>query len=225
MREKISKGYCIHEMEFGVLLAVKGLQELYGMQLNGLDTITQTDIYQIVFNMLKKGFLETTESRIRVEEVLDHWIDRIKTAECFIVCADVDELIPESYFYIGNDNGVFIQPVGQQGNMLYLENITRGEMWDYIQSKGLQNYESDMMGTEISLIELYEKARDYWIADKEYILQEPKVKQLLQEYDMHTKCKKKQIIKFIYGLDEYILYSDNQDDKVFIVQEEGEEVL
>ena len=225
MKEEISKGYYIHETEFGVLLAMKGLQELYGIQLNGIESITQTDIYQTVFNMLKKGILNTQEGQIQIEEALDNWIDMIKDAQSFIVFADADELIPESYFYVARGYAIFIQSMGQQGNLLYLEKITPDKMWNNIRSNGLQDHKGEKTEYKEPPQGLYEEARDYWLVDKEHILQKPKVKQLLQEYDIRTKCKKKQIIKFVCGLDEHILCSDSQEDKVLTVLEEGGEIL
>lgn len=224
MRKEISKGYYIHEMEFGVLLAVKGLSELYGICLSGIESITQTELYQTVFHMMKKGILSKADSQVQIEESLDSWIDTIIEAQSFIVFADADELIPESYFYVADDHVILIQPAGQQSSLLYLEKISRDEMWELMKSKGLQTLSKEPVECKNPPIELYEEARDYWLADKEDILQKSRVKQLLQEYDIHTKCKKRQMIKFVCGLDEYMINSDDQEDKVWNVSEEGGEV-
>lgn len=223
MMKEISKGYYIQETELSILLAIKGLQELYGIRLNGIESITQEEIYQTVFTMLKKGILNKLQDRIQIEDSLDNLMDVIKNAQSFWVYADVDDSSPESYYYVAGKDAILIQSGGQQNNLLSIEKMTSEEIMEVMTRNWLEQNAKEVMECKTPPEGLCEEARRYWLANKETILQKPKVKQLLQEYDVHTKCKKKQVIKFAMGLDEYIVYSDEQGDKIFDVLEMGGE--
>lgn len=220
MKEEISKGYGLQETEICILLALKGVQELYGICFQGMEDITQEDIYRNVFQMLKKGILYKTENRLQIEETLDNWLDFIKNAEKFLVLADADELVPESYYYATADTVILLRPAGQQRSRLFMQKLTKAEMWEHIKNQGLEV--KSHTNQHISPEGLLEKARECWYEDKEKLLQKQEIKQLLQEYDIDTKCKSRQLIRFSYGLDEYLMYSDEQEDKELTSWEGGE---
>lgn len=66
---------------------------------------------------------------------------------------------------------------------------------------------------------IYDMATQCWQKDKDSILQNLAVKQLLQEYDITAQCKKSQIIRFAYGLDEFLVGSDK--NKSWTIKELG----
>lgn len=210
MRE-VTKKYHILETELCILLALKGEQTLYGICLNSDTAMTREELYYNLFIMQKKGLIsrKTDSSGFWIETGLDCCIERICTAVQFIVLADADELVPERYFYVAREGAAVLEPVGQydtgqQGGAFLLETVTEDAMWDIIRESVFQMETAN----ESVPAKILEAAQDYWQEDKDMILRYPTVGKLLQEYDMRTQCKKKQCIKFICGLDTYLVCSD-----------------
>lgn len=208
MRE-VTKRYYIQETELCILLALKGVRTLYGICLDSDTAMTQEELYYNLFMMQKKGILN---GKFQIEEELDCCVGRICTAARFQVLADVDELVPEKYFYVASEGAVMLEPVGQydtgeQKGSFYLEAITEDEMWDRIWDNGFQTKTAGVPVPD----QILEAARHYWKEDKNAILQHAIVGKLLQEYDIQTQCKTKQCIRFHCGLDTYLVCSDGSD--------------
>lgn len=221
MKEELSKEYYIQEKELCVLLAMKGQNQLYGICMDGVESIDHAELYQLIFLMLKKGILNKTENvaygknrhhAYHIEESLEHCIDLIKKAKRFVVLANTDETVPEWYFYVAEKDAVMLQPSGQ-GGFLHIEQITKDRMCELVK----ENIGILYCGEATDRI--YDTAKKCWQKDKDNILQNSAVKQLLQEYDITTQCKKSQVIRFAYGLDEFLVGSDK--NKSWTIKELG----
>jgi len=211
MRE-VTKKYYIQETELCILLAFKGKQTLYGIDLNSAASMTREKLYHNLFAMQKKGMISRKDSfsdAFCIEEKLDCCMERIQTAARFLLLADADELVPEKYFYAAQEGAVMLEPVGQydagqQEGAFRLELITEAAMWKVIRENGIQ------MEPESAAVpdNILEEAQVCWLEDKDTILQRSAVQKLLQEYDVHTRSKKRQCIRFVCGLDTYLVCSD-----------------
>lgn len=211
MRE-VTKKYYIQETELCILLAFKGKQTLYGIDLNSAASMTREKLHHNLFTMQKKGMISRKDSSsdaFCIEKGLDCCMERIRTAVRFLVLADADELVPEKYFYATQEGAVMLEPVGQydagqQKGAFRLEPVTEAAMWEVIRENGIQ------METEPAAVpdNVLEEAQICWLEDKDTILQRPTVQKLLQEYDVHTQSKIRQCIQFACGLDAYLVCSD-----------------
>lgn len=209
--KEISKVYYIQEAELCILLALKGTQILYGLRLNSDASMTQEALFLNLFAMQKKGILSRSKSSdtFLIEEDLDSCVELIQAADRFLVLAGSDELTPEQYFYIAGKEAVMLQPVGQYDAVqpegaFHMEKMPEDAMWDRIRESGFG------LETEQGIVpqSVRMEAQKYQNEDKEMILQHPAVDMILQEYDVHTQRKKKQWIKFVCGLDMYVVCSD-----------------
>ena len=213
MRE-VTKKYYIQETELCILLALKGVQTLYGICLNSGTGMTQEELYYNLFIMQRKGIIrrEADSNAFQIEEELDGCIERIRMAARFIVLADADELVPEKYFYVAREGAVMLEAAGQydteqQKSAFHLEAVTEETMWGIIRESGFQ---MKAAGGAIPS-KVLEAAKCCWQEDKDTILQHSTVGKLLQEYDVHAQCKKKQCIRFVCGLDTYLVCSDGSN--------------
>lgn len=216
MREELSKEYYIHERELCVLLALRGHHQLYGIRMESAETIDYKDIYQIIFAMLKKGMLTKNENLLdddskqnacnySIEEKLKQCIDLIIEAKRFLVLADTDENIPEQYFYVREKDAVMLQAAVQE-KVLHIKYIAEDKMQIYCRKNTLAAYYNE------AAKDMYKAARECWKEDKDIILHKSMVKKLMQEYDIKTQCKTRQIIQFVRGLDEFWIISDKDAD-------------
>ena len=197
MKEELSKEYYIQEKELCVLLALKGQRQLYGLCMDGVESIDRAELYQLIFLMLKKGILNRPENVAydineqhvyHIEESLERCIDLIKKSKRFVVLANTDENIPELYFYVAEKDVVLLQASGQ-GGFLHMEQITKDRMCELVKENIAVLYCGEATD------HIYDAAKKCWQKDKDSILQNPAVKQLLQEYDITTQCKKSQVIR------------------------------
>ncbi len=221
MKEELSKEYYIQEKELCVLLALKGQHQLYGIRMDGIEFMDHAELYQIIFLMLKKGILSRPESVsydiskphvYHMEKQLERCIDLIKKAKRFVVLANTDENIPEWYFYVAEKDVVMLQPAGQ-GGFLHMKQMTKDRMFEFVKESMVIQYCGEATDC------IYDVARKCWQENKDSILQRPEVKQLLQEYDIATQYKKSQVIRFAYGLDEFLIGSDK--NKRWTIKELG----
>lgn len=209
--KELSKVYYIQEAELCILLALKGKKTLYGIALGSDASMTQEALYQNLFAMQKKGILTWTDTSgtFLIEEDLDSCVELIQKADRFVVFAAADELMPEQYFYIADRKAVMLQPVGQYDAVqsegaFYMEKMPEDAMWDILRENG---FETETAKDNVPY-HIRAEAEEYWNEDKDAILQHPVVEKLLQEYDVRMQRKKKQCIKFVCGLDTYIVCSD-----------------
>lgn len=209
--KEVSKVYFIQEAELCILLALKGQQTLYGLRLNSDASMTQETLYHNLFAMQKKGILvrEDSSDTFLIEKDLDSCVELIREADRFIVFAGADELTPEQYYYIADKDAVMLQPAGQYDAVqpegaFHMEKMPEDAMWDIIRESGF-----DMEAAHGTVpCSVRAEAQGFWNEDKDVILRHPTVEKLLQEYDVRTQSKKKQCIKFVYGLNEYFVCSD-----------------
>ena len=209
MTETLKK-YYIKETELCILLAMKGKEALYGIRLDGGLFMTEETLYRSLFSMQKKGIAGKYETgAFWIEKELEGCIELICAAESFVVLADRDEMTPEQYFYVAEDDVVMLEPTGH-GGAFHMEKMTRDRMRDIFRDNGFCKNEK---GSEAPQ-DILDKSLEYMYEEKDVILQYPEVEKLIQEYDVHTRQKKGQGIKFICGMDEYVVYGGEWEGDV-----------
>lgn len=205
--KELTKEYCIQETELCILLALKGMQTLYGVRLSSAESMTRETLCRCLFAMQKKGIVgrpSSSDDAFWIEENMDECAGLIQAASRFIVLADADEQIPERYFYVAGDTAVMLQPAGQQGGAFHMKKISKEAMWAVIGESGLGTEEEAMSVPE----DIRREAQGFWQEDKDAILLYPAVKGLLQEYDVRTQCREKQRVRLVHGLDAYLVCGD-----------------
>lgn len=209
MTETLKK-YYIKETELCILLAMKGKETLYGVRLDSGLSMTEEALYRSLFAMQKKGIAGKDENgAFWIEKELDDCIELIRTAESFAVLADKDETVPEQYFYIAGDDVLMLEPTGH-GSAFHMEKMTRDKMQGIFSDNGFSKKEN---GSAVPQ-DIIDRALECMDWEKDVVLQYPEVEKLIQAYDMHTRQKKGQGIKFICGMDEYIVYGGEWEGEV-----------
>lgn len=224
MNDKITKGYYVLETELAVLFALQKIENLYGIQLECAESMTKEQLYRTVFNLLKKGFVvqQDKTGACLVTEDVKHWLVTIGRSEHFWVYADRDELIPESYFYIWNNEVVWIQDGGINGSQLCIHEINKREMLELFAQWGVPMIDESDSAIEK---ELLQEMEIYYEQSKEQLLQQNGIKAVIQEFNMKSYSKEKQILKLQRGIDQYIICSNKERSWGTPIKEGGEDEI
>lgn len=224
MNDKITKGYYVLETELAVLFALQKIENLYGIQLECAASMTKEQLYRTVFNLLKKGFVvqQDKTGACLVSEDVERWLVTIGRSEHFWVYADRDELIPESYFYIWNKEVVWIQDGSINGSQLCIHEINKREMLELFAQWGVPMIDESDSAIEK---ELLQEMEIYYEQSKEQLLQQNGIKAVIQEFNMKSYSKEKQILKLQRGIDQYIICSNKERSWGTPIKEGGEDEI
>ncbi len=114
MDDKMNKKYCFTDQEFLILAGSLGIKRLYGLKPIEPVKRQEREIYQQLFRMTKKGFLEALEDGYLVTPDIRELFRCLKEAENVIVICAMDDSFPEKCIYLG-EKAVLIEPGGLLG--------------------------------------------------------------------------------------------------------------
>jgi hypothetical protein len=130
------KIYFLKSEELALLLAIGGLDSLYGIKLNTENTDKKT-VYGTMFNLQKQGVLEQNSADISITPDINEIIEDIKGAKYLIISQDKSLECPQRFIYLG-EKAVSIAPYGANGDMLQLETIAREELAERLCEEGFK---------------------------------------------------------------------------------------
>lgn len=115
------KAYYLKNLEFALLLSVKGVQRLYGFKMDDISTAEAPEVYEAIFGLGKKKLI-TIESKkdIKIEPALDEALDSIKNAERLLLYASIGSEHYGQCVYIGR-KAVFVSSYGAEGGISHIE--------------------------------------------------------------------------------------------------------
>ena len=114
MDDKMNKKYCFTDQEFQILAGSLGIKRLYGLKPIEPVKRQEREIYQQLFRMTKKGFLEAQEDGYLVTPDIRELFRCLKEAESVVVICAMDDSFPEKCVYLG-EKAVLIEPGGLLG--------------------------------------------------------------------------------------------------------------
>lgn len=220
MTERVEKAYYLKEEELAVLLAITGVRQLYGFQMEDSVDIGGEKLRRTLFEMAKKGILSSEEGKLRIHAEIEAVLKELAGADNVLLLSGGEEY-PENCIYIAR-NTVFVQLLGQSGRRYRLELVTREKTAERIQEYGwkvpglIENtriYPED----EALCQKLRERARILYDMDRESLLQQGKeVRSVLIQYSVDRHRKLQQLLLIRGELEDYIVVSSEQQDVIWL---------
>ena len=147
--------YCFTDQEFSLLAGSLGIRNFYGLKPRDPLWTEDRELYQIIFQLMKKGFLEAVEDGYLVVAEIREMFQCLKGADSEISIYAVDGRFPVKCIYQG-ERQVLIEPGGIQGRYFKCSCVSSDELWDiFCEEKVLlpQNVADDMLYANMPITE------------------------------------------------------------------------
>lgn len=188
----MSKKYCFTEQEFYLIAGCLGIRKLYGFKPGTAQQIEEKELYQLIFKMSAKGFLEAeaeADAFLATAEVRELF-DCLKKAGNVVTLRAVDQSFPEKCIYPGSKI-LLIETGGIQGKYFKCACGTPLEIWEDICEDNVlleQNIADDMLYDATPIED--GTAQDDGLAQLEMFLAQNPLDggayEKLQEYGVHA---------------------------------------
>ena len=118
---QIEKAYYLRNLEFAVLLSLKGVSKLYGLKMNDISTAEASVVYNALFEMEKKRLITIENKKnIKIEQDLDKTLESIKNADRMLLYMNMKQEHYEQCVYMG-EKAVFVSSYGIAGGINHIE--------------------------------------------------------------------------------------------------------
>lgn len=117
------KAYYLNNLELAVLLSLKGMDGLFGIKMEQLQSSGQEAVYRTLFGLEKKEVLSLGENRRIVDGELDELLDVIKGAQTMLFFCSRSSEYPDRCIYL-DGKAVLVSVHGTQGEMNRLEGVS-----------------------------------------------------------------------------------------------------
>jgi len=147
VHSEMERKYCFTEAEFLILAGSLEIRQMYGFKPEEPVRTDEREVYQQLFKMTKKGFLEASEDGYLVIPEIREMFHYIKEADSVITICAVDESFPEKCIYPG-EKTVVIESGGLKGKYYKCSYGTLGKIWEQLCESGIllaQNVADDML--------------------------------------------------------------------------------
>ncbi len=215
MTQRTYKAYYLKKIEFKILLAIKGVKELYGFFLGEQGKIKQSEMNRQLFEMAKKEIVVAKADQLVIHPELDAMLNHVMNARQMLVLAEKSAEHPEYCIYIDSD-AVGIQIYGQENQMVRIERIALCDLPEWIVESGFrieQILTEDALFREEEVIcrEISEIADNAFGKEKNEILKQEGIYACLQFFDALSRKKKQQILLLSNGLEDYIAINGKKE--------------
>lgn len=138
------EAYYLKNFELAVLLSMKGMTELFGIRIAGIQNPEKAAVYQALFALEKKKLLSAEEGGMTIKPRLDSLLDDIKNAEEMLYYTDRLAENPDQCIYLSRE-AVFLSGYGKSGEMNRLEGVSLDALPEKLCECGfhLENLASD----------------------------------------------------------------------------------
>lgn len=143
----LNKRYCFTDQEFLILAGSLGIKSLYGFKPTEPVRRQERELYQQLFRMTKKGFLEVLEDGYLVVPDIRELFRHMRNARSVISVCAVDDSFPEKCVYTG-DKAVLVESGGLQGRYFKCSYDMPEQIRDQICEDGVlfsQNISDDIL--------------------------------------------------------------------------------
>lgn len=190
----MSKKYCFTEQEFYVLAGCLGIRQLYGFKPGELICAGEKELYQLLFKMSAKGFLETAADCFLVIEGVRELFDCLKQAENVITILAVDKTFPVKCIYSG-EKTLLVEAGGIQGKYFKCACGSLSEIWEGICEDNVlleQNIADDLL-YDAEPVEIRELEDDGLVRMETFLAEDKEIgkREKLQEYGVHAIWEKR----------------------------------
>lgn len=147
VQSDMEKSYCFTEQEFLILAGSLEIRQMYGFKPEEPVRTDEREVYQQLFRMTNKGFLEASEDGYLVMPEIREMFHYIKEADHVVTICAVDDSFPEKCIYPGGKI-VLIEPGGLKGKYYKCSFGTMDNVWEQLCESGallVQNVADDML--------------------------------------------------------------------------------
>lgn len=228
MTDRIEKAYYLRQEELAVLLSMKGMRQLFGFRMDVHGEMDQEALYRILFEMARQNMLSVCENRIQIDECLSEILNDLVKAE-YMWTLTAGEEYPECCIYPGQKL-VFMNLQGQDGRIYRAESVDRREAYLKMQEygffvPGVLDKNQTCPGSQEEYLQMQKLAGKLYEQEKEDIIQQEKVRCCLAQYSLKQKRKVRQLLIINGVLDDYLAFSDGQQNQVYVYSDEKAEEL
>lgn len=216
MKEIQEKAWYLRETELAVLLAAAGLQEFYGYKIEGMQAADQGSINRVLFDMVRKGILLSTESGFSVKREYREIVKCLIEAEKLLIFNDSAQEYPEQYIYIGS-KAIFLQDFGQRGSILRLEVVEKEQIFWKLISGGLKmaGVLEDSIEPAREIERIPSSIEELWNQTREQLLKNPEVSGCLVRIDLSSRKRTGQLLLLDRGFQNLIALSAYKDHRLY----------
>lgn len=118
-----SKAYYLKNLELAVLLAVKGMDQLFGIRMKGLKNPEKSEVYRTLFALEKKGMLSVQGKRTVIGAELNRMLDMIRSAGMMFCYTSRKSEHPDLCVYL-SEEAVLLSGCGRSGEMNRMESVS-----------------------------------------------------------------------------------------------------
>lgn len=131
----VTKAYYLKSNELKILLALKGMKELYGFKFGDDKELDRVQIHQALFEMHKRELVYTDGEKLRLIPDIDEIVKNICKASRVLILSESEGRYPEQCVYIA-DKAVCVQIIGENKENIRLENIEKEYLPEWLTDAG-----------------------------------------------------------------------------------------
>ncbi len=223
MTDRIEKAYYLKQEELAVLLALQGVQQLYGFRMDMAGNMNKEELHKILFEMARKNLLSVTGRCIEMDTDLSAVLKDLVQAETVLHLTGTEEY-PECCVYIGV-NLVFSQLLGQNGQICRLEPVNRQDaylkMREYgFLAPGVLERTGIYAEEEKDCPQIQELAGKLYAQEKECVIQQKEIGCCLTQYSAMEGRKGRQLLIVSGVLEDYLTLSSDGQNLVYVYSDE-----
>lgn len=227
MQSDMERRYCFTEQEFLILAGSLEIRQMYGFKPEEPVRTDEREVYQQLFKMTNKGFLEASEEGYLVTSEIREMFHYIKEAGSVITICSVDDSFPEKCVYPGGEM-VLIESGGLKGKYYKCSYGTMHKIWDQLCESGVllaQNVADDMLydtepvepllSEDSSLIELVRQIGAGSSVDEREKMRECGIRTILEQRTITAAAPIKRLFLVERPVYDVILVQDENGMRIF----------
>ena len=216
---QVTKAFYLKTIEFKILLALKGMKEIFGFKLCGEDDIAQAQVNQAIFELNKKGIVFAENNKLILIPEMNELLDAISQADRILIMSDCEGRYPEQCVYIA-DRAVSLQIAGQNKELVRLERIDSEVLPEWLMEVGgkleqiitdesfYEEQPAERPGLRHLATELFEKQR-------ELVFEQKKVKVCFEVISLMTRKRMSMIFLYNDEIYDYIVVTNGIQSEVY----------
>lgn len=223
MTDRIEKAYYLHQEELAVLLAMQGVRQLYGFRMEIYPDMDAEQLHKILFGMARKNILSVSGKQIQINKDMSAVLCDLAEAKNVLILSGQEEY-PECCIYVGKSL-VFVRLLGQSGRIYRMESVEREracfKMREYgFLVPGVIGKGQICPEDEKEYLQVQELARKLYHREKEGIMQQEEIRCCLIQYSVLQGRKVRQLLIINGVLEDYLAFSDEEQDLVYVYSDE-----
>lgn len=227
MQSEMERRYCFTEQEFLILAGSLEIRQMYGFKPEEPVRTDEREVYQQLFKMTKKGFLDAAEDGYLVIPEIREMFHYIKEADSVITICAVDDSFPEKCIYPG-EKTVLMESGGMKGKYYKCSYGTIHKVWEQLCESGVllaQNVADDMLydaapvhpllPEDVRLMDLAEELGTVSGVDERERMRECGIRTILEQRDITDTRPRKRLFLVERPVYDEIFVEDENGMRIF----------